>query len=135
LLIGLVLNAQLPPLAATQRLMFENDAVRITELRMSPSDQEPEHQHGRGVTVALGPYDNEVVSLPDRTTSKRHTDFGEVRWAEPARHETRNTGKAQQRVIRVELKGEPGPVIPSDARDSLLAVQDTQKLVLEKIGF
>jgi hypothetical protein len=112
-------------------LVFENAFVRITELRMAPGDREPDHQHARGVTVALGPYDNEVIALPERTTTKRHTDFAEVRWTEPARHETHNNGATRQRVIRVELKQEPGPITPLDALDSLIACKDTQKLILE----
>ena len=114
--------------------MFENDLVRITELRMNPGDHEAEHQHARGVTVSLSVYDNEVVALPEGTVGKRHTDFGEVRWADASHHETRNTGKTLQRVIRVELKREPGPssaAAAADPLDSLIACKDTQRLVLE----
>ena len=114
--------------------MFENDFVRITELRMNPGDHEPEHQHARGVTVSLSVYDNEVVALPERTTTKRHTELGEVRWADASHHETRNTGTSLQRVIRVELKREPNatsaPAAP-DPLDSLIVSKATQRLILE----
>jgi len=123
--------AKLPPLASSQPLLFENEYVRVTELRMAPGESEPEHQHARGVTVALGPYDNEIVALPAHAITKRHTDFGEVRWADASQHSTRNTGTTPQRVIRVELKQEPGPVTPAGPFDSLIVSKDTQRLVLE----
>jgi hypothetical protein len=128
-----VLSEPLPPMASTQRLLFENSLVRVTELNMKPGAMEPEHQHARGVTVALTEYDNEVTNLPGRGVTRRHTAFGETRWAEPSRHETRNTGQTQQRVIRVELKGDPGATVaPSaDPLDSLVACKDTQKLIFE----
>jgi hypothetical protein len=33
-----------------------------------------------------------------------HTEFGEVKWAEPVTHEARNTGRTEQHVVRIELK-------------------------------
>ena len=128
-------QTSLPPLANTQKLLFENAFLRVTELRMAPGDFESEHEHARGVTVALGEYDNEVTSLPAKTVSRRHTAFGETRWTDPARHETRNTGKTPQRVIRVELKREPTATASSavDPLDSLVACKDTQKLILENV--
>jgi predicted metal-dependent enzyme (double-stranded beta helix superfamily) len=112
--------------------MSENAFVRITELRMSPGDQEPEHQHARGVTVSLTAYDNEITAFPERTVTKRHTDFGEVRWADPSHHSTRNTGTTLQRVIRVELKQEPGPQPTApNPLDSAVVSKDTQRVLLE----
>jgi hypothetical protein len=126
-----VIGQTLPPLAANQRVLVENEVVRVTEQRTNPGETEAEHQHARGVTIAMGPYDNEVVALPERTTTKRHTNFGEVRWADPSHHSTHNTGANLQRVIRVELKGEPGPAAAPNPLDSLVVSKDTQRLILE----
>jgi hypothetical protein len=127
--------AQAPPIAATQKVVLENEFVRVVELRIPPGVSEARHSHERGVTVALSAYDNEMIDFPAGTVTRRHTRFGEVRWAEPVTHEARNTGTTEQRVLRVELKRDtPGAVAATrrpDPLDSLIACKDTQKLIFE----
>lgn len=125
------------PKTATQKVVFENDFVRVVELRVPPGVSEARHSHDRGVTVALSAYDNEMTDFPAGNVTKRHTNFGEVRWADPVTHEARNTGSTEQRVIRVELKRDaPAQVSPAaaakpDPLDSLIVCKDTQKLIFE----
>ncbi len=124
-----------PPGLPTQKVLFENELVRVIEIRLAPGVSEAKHSHGRGVTVALTDYDNELTTYPDRTVDRRHTKFGEVRWAEPVTHEARNTGTTEQRVIRVELKRDAAPAAPvtspPDPLDSLVVCKDTQTLIFE----
>ena len=118
---------------ATQKIVLENEFVRVVELRVPPGVAEARHSHDRGVTIALSAYDNEMTDYPAGTVTKRHTKFGEVRWAEPVTHEARNTGTTEQRVIRVELKRD-APAVSArnpDPLDSLVVCKDTQKLILE----
>ena len=126
--------AQAQP-AASQRVVFENEFVRVVELRVPPGVSETKHSHARGVTVALSAYDNEMTAFPAGTVTRRHTNFGEVRWAEPVTHEARNTGTTEQRVLRVELKRDAPPVVTGagkpDPLDSLVVCKDTQKLIFE----
>jgi len=126
-------GAQPQPSVETQKLVLENEFVRVLDIRVPPGVFEARHSHGRGVTIALSDYDNETVSYPDRTVNRRHTPFGEVRWAEPVTHEARNTGATEQHVIRIELKKDtPGSTAaPSDPLDSLVVCKDTQKLIFE----
>lgn len=122
------------PLPKTERIVFENPFVRVVELRVPPGVFEPKHSHGRGVTIALSDYDNQMTELPGGATRQRHTKFGEVRWAEAVTHEARNTGTTEQRVIRVELKqDQPAAATPArpDPLDSLVVCKDTQKLIFE----
>jgi beta-alanine degradation protein BauB len=122
------------PSSPTQRVLFENELVRVIEIRMPPGVAEAKHSHAHGVTIALTDYDNELTTYPDRTVVRRHTKFGEVRWAEPVTHEARNTGATDQRVIRIDLKRDapPAPVISeSDPLDSLVVCKDTQTLIFE----
>ena len=99
-----LLRAQEPlELPDTQTLVLENAFVRVIEIRVQPGVAEPVHRHKRGVTVALGDYDNET-RIPGMPWTRSHTKFGEVKWAEPVTHEARNTGTTEQRVIRIELK-------------------------------
>jgi len=131
-------GAQLPGLS-TQKVLFENELVRVIEISMAPGVAEAKHSHGRGVTIALTDYDNQLTTYPDRTVDRRHTKFGEVRWAEPVTHEARNTGTTEQRVIRIELKRDAPPAVPvtglvterPDPLDSLVVCKDTQTLIFE----
>jgi hypothetical protein len=120
----------------TVKLLWENQFVQVYELRVPPGVFEPKHSHGKGVTIALTAYDNELKSIPDGKITKRHTEFGETRWAETVTHEGTNTGKTEQRVIRVEMKQDQPPVgsqaiRPTDPLDSLIACKDTQRLIFE----
>jgi hypothetical protein len=128
--------AQPPPATATQKVVLENEFVRVVELRVPPGVSEARHSHDRGVTIALSAYDNEMTDFPAGTVTRRHTRFGEVRWAEPVTHEARNMGTTEQRVLRVELKRDPpGESSAASGRpdplDSLIVCKDTQKLILE----
>jgi hypothetical protein len=126
-----------PAQTATQTVVLENEFVRVVELRVPPGVFEARHSHARGVTIALGAYDNEMTDYPAGTVTRRHTKFGEVRWAEPVTHEARNTGATEQRVLRVELKRDAPPAVSGaaagkpDLLDSLVVCKDTQKLILE----
>lgn len=92
------------PIPDNYKLLMENQFVRVYEIRLGPGRAEARHSHGRGVTIALSAYDNETTAFPSGQVTRRHTAFGEVRWAEPVVHEARNTGTTEQHVIRIELK-------------------------------
>lgn len=130
-----LLCAAQQPKTPTQKTVFENEFVRVVELRVPPGGFEAKHSHARGVTVALTAYDNEMTAFPGGAVTRRHTNFGEVRWAEPVTHEARNTGTTEQRVIRVELKRKAPAAVPGagkpDPLDSLVVCKDTQKLIFE----
>jgi beta-alanine degradation protein BauB len=117
---------------AGQKVVFENELVRVLDIRVPAGVFEPEHSHARGVTIAMSDYDNQTKSQPDGKIGGGHTRFGEVRWAEPVTHEARNTGTVEQHVIRIELKKhapatapDPGPM------DALIVCKDTEKLLFE----
>jgi len=134
-LLGAVWLCVAQPKTPAQKTVFENEFVRVVELRVPPGVSEAKHSHDRGVTVALTAYDNEMTAFPAGTVTKRHTNFGEVRWADPVTHEARNTGTTEQRVIRVELKRDAPPAVSGvskpDPLDSLIVCKDTQKLIFE----
>ena len=116
-----------------QKIVFENEFVRVTDTQLPAGAAEEKHSHLRGVTIPLAPYDNETVSFPGETRTKRHTDFAEVRWAEPVTHEARNTGSTLQHVVRVELlKDAPAqPTRNGDSLDSVIAAKATQRAMFE----
>src|SRR5262245_13467107 len=94
-----------PPI--TQKVVLDNQFVRVLDIRYPPGVSEAKHSHAAGVTIALSDYENETKSIPDGKITRRPTHFGEIRWAEAVTHEARNTGSTEQRVIRIELKTNP----------------------------
>jgi len=116
-----------------QKILIDNEFVRVLEIRVPPGVFEPMHSHARGITIALSDYSNESKTREGKV-SHGQTKFGEVRWVEPVTHEARNTGSTEQRVIRIELKQDrPSSAAsePPDPLDSLIACKDTQKLIFE----
>jgi hypothetical protein len=123
---------------AAQKLVLENEFVRVFDIRLPPGAFEAKHSHARGLTISLSDYTNETTSFPDGKVSRGQAKFGDVRWAEPVTHEARNTGTTEQHVIRIELKQDApssNSISPSDQLDSLLACKNTQKLIFENRFF
>jgi hypothetical protein len=117
-----------PETPITQKVVLENQFVRVLDIRVPPGVFEPVHSHAAGVTVALTAYDNETKTIPDGATTGRHTVFGDIRWADPVTHEARNTGSTEQHVIRIELK--PNPPAPEAGKSfASLAPLDPVKLL------
>lgn len=134
LLLTVSLAAQEASHPDTQKVILENEFVRVWDIHVPPGVSEPKHSHARGVTIAMSDYDNETVSLPQGKIGRGHTKFGEVKWAEPVTHEARNTGMTEQHVIRIELKKGVPPAGTSsipDPLDALIMCKDTQKLLFE----
>lgn len=134
LLLAVCLRAQEGSHPETQKIILENEFVRVLDIHVPPGVFEPEHSHARGVTIALSDYDNETKTLPQGRISNSHTKFGDVKWAEPVTHEARNTGTSEQHVIRIELKKDSLPDAASsipDPLDALVICKDTQKLLFE----
>jgi hypothetical protein len=115
-----------PPI--TQKIVLENQFVRVLELRYPPGVFESKHSHAAGVTIALSDYENETKTIPEGKVTRRPTRFGEIRWAEAVTHEARNTGSTEQRVIRIELK--PNPPAPEAGKTfaSVAALDPVQLL-------
>jgi hypothetical protein len=131
---ALAVQAQTP---INQKVIVDNPFVRVLDIRVPPGGFEPAHTHRAGVTVALSAYDNETKAVPDGTPSRSHTDFGEIRWADPVTHEVRNVGATEQHVIRIELQPNPpapeaGQSLPSlGPLDPVQLLKDTVRLVFE----
>jgi hypothetical protein len=131
-LVALTLLAA-PCFGQQQKVLLENEFVRVLDYVIGPNVFEPTHSHARGVTIAFTDYDNETRVIPGGKLERKHTAFGEVRWAEPVTHEAKNIGSTSQHVVRIELKQDApsGPAPKPDALDSLLVSKDTQTLILE----
>ena len=88
----------------TQKLVFENQFVRVVEERVPAGVAQVKHQHRHGVSVALSDYTNEETSYPDHKTVRRSRKAGDAGWREASIHESRNVGTTEEHLMRIELK-------------------------------
>ncbi len=87
----------------TQKLIFENQFVRVIDDSIPPGVTEPMHRHKHGVAVYLSNYTTEQTTQDGKKTqSPRKTDTAQ--WAEPTIHSVKNLGTTNSHAIRIELK-------------------------------
>ena len=91
------------------RVAFENYKVRVLDFVGRPGMGicgEGMHSHPAHLTIVMTDWQG-VVSTPDTAPKPRQRKLGDVFWSEAEIHKVENTGKANSRVLIVELKA-PG---------------------------
>jgi len=89
--------------AATQRLIFENEFVRVIDDSIPPGVMEPRHRHRHGVVVYLTDYTVEQgTDNGQKATSQRKANTAS--WSEATIHTVNNVGTTPSHAIRIELK-------------------------------
>ncbi|MBV8846589.1 MAG: hypothetical protein JO307_27605 [Bryobacterales bacterium] len=87
----------------TQKLIFENQLVRVIDDQIPPGVTEPMHRHRHGVSVYLGNYVNEQVTQDGRK-SRQERKSGTAQWSEATVHSVTNIDSVPSHAIRIELK-------------------------------
>lgn len=93
------------------RLLFENDAVRVWELRLSPGERLPFHCHRTTYYWACVVGGRAIQRFPDGTMHHVEFDVGDVDFLDEARlvregiHDLENTGDTVCRFTTVEILG------------------------------
>ena len=82
---------------------FENERVRVLELRLQPGEREQQHTHPQYVLYALTDYRVRNISA-DGTVRTFQRRAGDVFWGEPITHGGQNVGTTELRALIVELK-------------------------------
>ena len=85
------------------QVKFENDRVRVLELRLKPGQREKQHSHPQYVLYALSDYRVRNTNS-DGTTRVFERKAGDVYWGEPVTHGGENVGTTDVRALIVELK-------------------------------
>jgi len=88
------------------RVAFENDQVRVLDFIGRPGMGicgEGMHSHPAHLTIVMTDWQG-VASTPGTAAQPRQRKFGDVFWSEAETHKVENTGKANARVLIVELK-------------------------------
>jgi beta-alanine degradation protein BauB len=89
--------------ADTHKLVFENQFVRVLEVRVPPGKTERWHQHGRRVVVYLSDFHTRSTERGGKPQENLRKS-GLVRWSEPVIHQVENIGQTEGHVISVDLK-------------------------------
>jgi quercetin dioxygenase-like cupin family protein len=90
------------------QVKFENERVRVLELRLKPGEREKQHTHPQYVLYALTDYRVRNTKA-DGTTQIFDRKAGDVFWGEPVTHSGENIGNTEVRALIVELKPMKGP--------------------------
>jgi hypothetical protein len=89
--------------AETQRLILENQFVRVIDDQIPVGVTEPMHRHRHGVVVYLNTYTNEQTNQ-DGAKAIQDRKAGTANWSEAVVHTVKNVGKTPSHAIRIELK-------------------------------
>ena len=88
-----------------QKVVLDNQFVRVLDIRLPPGTFESKHGHPKGLQIALSEFENEAKVFPSGVVTRRKAVPGEVRWNDVIEgHEVTNVGTTEQHVIRIELK-------------------------------
>jgi beta-alanine degradation protein BauB len=89
-----------------QRVVFENDQVRVWEIVLEPGDHQPWHQHHNPyIVVALGQADNRIDPLDGGEPRQVHEAAGGVVYREAGEvHMLTNRGTTRYHSRLIELK-------------------------------
>ena len=82
---------------------FENDRLRVLELRLPPGEKEPMHSHPAFLVIVLSPATMRMTSTEDRVTELDVT-AGQVSFSEATTHAGENVGATELHELIVELK-------------------------------
>jgi hypothetical protein len=90
----------------TYRVALENEHLRVLDFVGRPGMGicgEGMHSHPPHLTIVMSDWQG-VASTPDTAAHPVQRKFGDVFWSEAVTHKLENTGKANARVLIVELK-------------------------------
>jgi len=121
----------LDALTPTQRLLIDNEYLRIVDDQIPPGVTEPMHRHKPGIVVNLAAYQTDDTT-PDGKVVHQIRKVGDVSWAGAITHSVKNVGSTTSHAIRIDLKrAEPPPPPEPESLDSLKLSGITQKLIFE----
>ena len=88
------------------KVVFENDRVRVIEVRIKPGEKIPMHSHPANVTIALSTFKGKWVSGEGEPTVKQFK-LDTVVWSEPITHASENVGSTEIHALAIEMKDSP----------------------------
>jgi len=89
--------------SSSSKVLFENDRVRVVELRLEPGKTEPMHSHPAHLVYVLSPARMKMTSS-DGKTKEVEVKAGQVIWGEALSHAGENVGTTALHEVIIELK-------------------------------
>ena len=85
------------------KVLFENEQVRLLDVRMKPGDKSDQHSHPNYLLYALT---GGKVKLTDASGQSAEVDIqaGDTMWREAEEHSAHNVGTTELQALNVELK-------------------------------
>jgi quercetin dioxygenase-like cupin family protein len=85
------------------KVLFENDRVRLLEVRMKPGDESAQHSHPDYLLYALT---GGTVKLTDASGQSAEVpiETGDTMWREAEEHSAKNVGSTEVVALFVEMK-------------------------------
>ena len=87
----------------THKVAFENAFVRVLEVHVPAGKIEPRHRHPHGLSVYFSDWEAKVT-IEGRAPQVNQRKAGTFAWSDAVVHTVENVGKADGRVLRIELK-------------------------------
>jgi len=88
---------------AIHKVLFENDRVRVIDVRMKAGDKLPMHSHPAFVVYPFTDSKMKMTGADGKATEVQ-AKTGQVIWNEPVTHAVENIGTTEAHVLDVELK-------------------------------
>lgn len=85
------------------KVIFNNDKVRILDVRLKAGDKSPMHSHPNYIVYS---FTNSTVKFTskDGKTAEVKTKAGQCMWRNAESHAVENTGKTEVHVLNIEMK-------------------------------
>ena len=84
--------------------LLENERVRVMEIKLSPGQKAPMHEHPNAHVVYVQNDAKFKLTFPDGRSNIADLHAGHAVWMEAGAHETENVGTTEGYNIVVEIK-------------------------------
>ncbi len=98
-----MLNDPVDVAPSMYRVLFENDRVRVLDVRMKPGEKSPMHTHPALVSYSFTGGKLRIV-LPDGKVDVVNNKQGNVLWLNDQTHSVENLGATEVHDLTIELK-------------------------------
>lgn len=85
------------------KAIFNNDKVRVLDVRLKPGDKSPMHSHPNYLVYSFNNSAVKFTSKDGKSTDVK-IKAGECTWRNAETHAVENTGKTEVHVLNIELK-------------------------------
>ena len=101
------------------KVVFENDRVRVLEVRIKPGEKIPMHSHPPHLTYTLSDFKGKY-STPDGENTLNLGKTNAWSWTESITHDSENVGTTEIHAFAIELKGPPKRKVGTGAKPAAI---------------